>query len=124
MKEEIVVVTGTGALLSINVGFIPDVIEITNTTSRASLCFNRFDSVNTLGIAVAAAGTKTPATAGIILPDLLDETKAFKLEAAAIVNVISAELIVSVKQLNYVQAIDHTPRFQDATESTGGIFSV
>jgi len=124
MKEETIVVIGTGALLSINVGFIPDVIEITNTTSRASLYFNRFDSVNTLGIAVAAAGAKTPATAGIILPGLLDETKAFKLEASAIVNVSSAELIVSVKQLNYVQSIDHTPRFQDAVESTGGVFSV
>ena len=123
-KEETVVVAGTGALLSVDVGFIPDEIVVKNVITRTVLEFNRFDSENLLGVALAAAGTATKATAGIVLPDHLSDDKAFTIAAAATVNANGNDLIITVKQLDYVQELDHVPRFQDAAESTGGIFDV
>jgi len=124
MKETTLIVEGTGALLPVDVGFIPDEIIVTNVITRTELKFNRFDTENTLGITVAAAGTKAKATAGIVLADHLDEDKAFGIAAAATVNVDGNDLLITAKMINYVYPINHDPRFQDAAESTGGPFDV
>ena len=123
-KEVTTIVAGTGAAIEIDLGFPPESIEVLNVITRTKLVFNRFDTENLLGVAYAAAGTATKATAGIVLGDILADDKAFTLAAAATVNANGNDLQITAKQQDYVLPIDHTPRFQDAAESTGGIFDV
>ena len=129
-KQTSLIVTGTVAALEVSVGFIPDRIEVLNLSSRAVLEYNRFaaEIAGQLGgqtISAAGARTLIPTkAAGVTLPDHLDELKGFTLGAAAAcaVNVTDGQLLVTAYQEDYVESIDHTPRFKDTTESTGGLF--
>jgi len=68
MKEYTkIVVDGTGSDLVLELGFIPGKLLITNTITRTKLAFDSLDEENVLGIAIAAAGTSTKASNGVVV---------------------------------------------------------
>lgn len=61
---------GTAAAIHVSLGFQPDFVKIVNATSRTELVYSGKDLVNTDGgIAIAADGTKTKASAGVTVMD-------------------------------------------------------
>lgn len=90
---------GTAATLNIPLGFTPDWVKITDTTNLTQLLWDTNDSVNTNGIAVAAAGTRTKAAnaaAGVAVyaGSVGSAAKGITLGATAAVNQNGVELLV------------------------------
>jgi hypothetical protein len=82
-------VTGTGALITIPLGFQPDHIEIFNPTTQAGMVWQRGMASNS-AIKTVAAGTRTLAVTNAIIPTAgVDGTTArgFSIGADANVNV-------------------------------------
>ena len=102
MKQTELKVDGTGATMKLNLGFIPHAVEITNVTKRTQLIFTVNDEVNTLGITVAAAGTRAKATAGVEVTTTDDDIRGIILDGAAIVNIAGDKLVVKSTLLDYI----------------------
>jgi len=102
MKQTELKVDGTGATMKLNLGFIPHAVEILNGNTRTQLIFSVNDEVNPLGVAVAAAGTRTKATAGIEVTTTDDDVRGIILDGAATVNVAGNKLVVKSTLLDYI----------------------
>jgi len=104
-KETQVVVAGTGATLNVELGFIPDAIEVLNATDRTSVIYSAFDTVNTSGVDVSALGAKTKAAsaaAGLAVSDNDSAFRGFTIGASASVNTDTNVLVITAKLLDYV----------------------
>lgn len=98
MNKVTKVVVGTGAELDIPIGFQPDSVSILNVSTRESVVFNSYDSVNTFGIGIGVDGLRTKAATaadGVVLYEGdKDNSDGVTLGDAASVNVLDDELLV------------------------------
>ena len=101
MKQIEKIVEGTGAIMEIPLGFIPDAVEITNVVTRTRLIYSVNDTENSKGIAITAAGASSKASAGVTLSVTDDNYRGFSLKAAAAVNVNGNDMLVKATMFDY-----------------------